>query len=282
MSTANDLRSWLQQADLSKAYEAQLIERDMYRWWEGCGYFKPRQTEENRGRPPFVISLPPPNVTGVLHTGHAMMATLEDIMIRWHRMIGDETLWVPGTDHAGIATQAVVEKHLANQGISRHDLGRGGFLEEVWDWANSKHDRIADQMRGMGSSCDWTRERFTLDEGLTRAVRIAFKRLYDDDLIYRAERLVNWCPKDHTVISDLEVEHEERQSNLWHIRYKLATDDGDDWQIGADPAAARSITVATTRPETLLGDTAVAVHPEDERYADLIGKEVLLPAIGRR
>jgi valyl-tRNA synthetase len=284
MTTANDMRSWLQQADLSKAYEAQQIERDMYRWWESCGYFKPRQTERNRDRRPFVISLPPPNVTGVLHTGHAMMATLEDIMIRWHRMIGDETLWVPGTDHAGIATQAVVEKHLASQGISRHDLGRERFLEEVWSWANSKHDRIADQMRAMGSSCDWSRERFTLDEGLSRSVRVAFKRLYDDSLIYRAERLVNWCPKDQTVISDLEVEHEERQSNLWHIRYKLAEEGESDWRLGsaAENGSARWITVATTRPETLLGDTAVAVHPEDERYAELIGRHVLLPAIGRR
>ncbi|HEX6289259.1 MAG TPA: valine--tRNA ligase [Herpetosiphonaceae bacterium] len=283
MSTTNDTRAWLKQADLSKAYEAQQIERDIYRWWESSGYFKPRATDENRGRPPFVISLPPPNVTGVLHTGHAMMATLEDIMIRWHRMLGDETLWVPGTDHAGIATQAVVEKHLASQGISRHDLGRERFVDEVWSWANSKHDRIADQMRGMGSSCDWERERFTLDEGLSRAVRVAFKRLYDDGLIYRAERLVNWCPKDHTVISDLEVEHEERQSHLWHIRYKLAQEDDSDWRIGAAAdGGARWITVATTRPETLLGDTAVAVHPEDERYAGLIGGEALLPALGRR
>ncbi len=281
MTTTPDARAWLDQADLSKAYESQQIERPMYQWWESCGYFKPRATEQNRGRPPFVISLPPPNVTGVLHTGHAMMATLEDIMIRWHRMIGDETLWLPGTDHAGIATQAVVEKHLASQGILRHDLGRERFLEEVWAWANSKHDRIADQMRGMGSSCDWSRERFTLDEGLTRSVRVAFKRLYDDGLIYRAERLVNWCPKDQTVISDLEVEHEERQSHLWHIRYKLAQDGDNDWRLGAD-SAARWITVATTRPETLLGDTAVAVHPEDERYTDLIGQEVLLPALGRR
>jgi valyl-tRNA synthetase len=271
----------LKQADLSKAYEAQQIERDMYQWWESCGYFKPLRTEQNQNRRPFVISLPPPNVTGVLHTGHAMMATIEDLLIRWHRMLGDETLWVPGTDHAGIATQAVVEKNLASEGLSRHDLGRERFLEKVWEWTNSKHDRITDQMRGMGSSCDWSRERFTLDEGLSRAVRIAFKQLYDDGLIYRAERLVNWCPKDQTVISDLEVEHEERQSHLWYIRYKLAQDGESDWRLGAD-GSARWITVATTRPETLLGDTAVAVHPADERYADLIGKEALLPALGRR
>ncbi len=276
---ANNISKVLAQADLAKPYEAKQIERDLYTWWEGCGYFQPRFTEENRDRRPFVISMPPPNVTGILHTGHAMMLTIEDILIRWHRMLGDAALWVPGTDHAGIATQAVVEKALAAEGKTRHDLGRELFLENVWEWKDRHHGRIADQIREMGSSCDWTRERFTLDEGLSRAVRVAFKRLYDDGLIYRAEYLVNWCPKDLTVISDLEVDHEERQGHLWHIRYYLA-DASDDWR-GGEQSERLHITVATTRPETLLGDTAIAVHPEDERYAALVGRTVLLPALGR-
>jgi len=280
MTTTTNIDTLLEQADLAKPYEAKQIERDLYRWWEECGYFKPRFTEQNRDRRPFVISLPPPNVTGILHTGHAMMATIEDILIRWHRMLGDATLWVPGTDHAGIATQAVVEKALAQEGKTRHDLGRELFLENVWEWKDQSHGRIAEQMRGMGASCDWERERFTLDEGLSRAVRTAFKRLYDDGLIYRAEYLVNWCPKDRTVISDLEVDHEERQGNLWYIRYYVA-DEHNDWR-GGERRDRLHITVATTRPETLLGDTAVAVHPEDERYANMIGQEVLLPALGRR
>ncbi|PLS77534.1 MAG: valine--tRNA ligase [Chloroflexi bacterium] len=276
----NNLQELLGQADLAKPYEARQIERRLYAWWESCGYFQPRFTDQNRDRRPFVISMPPPNVTGILHTGHAMMLTIEDILIRWHRMLGDPTLWVPGTDHAGIATQAVVEKNLAQEGKTRHDLGREQFLAKVWEWKELKHSTITDQICGMGSSCDWNRERFTLDEGLSHAVRVAFKRLYDDGLIYRAEYLVNWCPKDQTVISDLEVEHEERQGHLWHIRYYLADELGD-WRGGSEPDRPH-ITVATTRPETLLGDTAIAVHPEDERYTGLIGREALLPALGRR
>ena len=273
---SNPLPSILAAADLAKPYDAAAVEQPLYAWWESRGFFQPKPAE---GREPFTIVIPPPNVTGKLHTGHAMFVTLEDIMIRWHRMLGDPTLWVVGTDHAGIATQAVVEKQLEKEGQTRHDLGRELFVENVWEWKDRYGGFITEQLRRLGGSTDWTRERFTLDDGLSRAVRVAFKRLYDDGLIYRGEYLVNWCPFHLTAISDLEVEHEDRQGSLWYIRYKLA-DDGDDWRIGESDA--RSITVATTRPETLLGDTAIAVHPEDERYAALIGREALLPALGRR
>ena len=272
------ITSILEQADLGKPWEARAVENALYEWWEQHGYFQPGLVE---GRAPFTIVIPPPNVTGRLHTGHGLTMTIEDILIRWHRMTGDPTLWLPGTDHAGIATQNVVEKQLAKQGQTREELGRDRFLENVWEWKDQYAGYITTQLQRLGASLDWTRERFTLDDGLSRAVRIAFKRLYDDGLIYRGEYLINWCPRCKTVISDLEVEHEEQQGSLWHIRYKLAEDGDDDWRIGPD-GSARSITVATTRPETLLGDTAIAVHPEDERYAALIGREALLPALGRR
>jgi valyl-tRNA synthetase len=212
--------------------------------------------------------MPPPNVTGALHLGHAIVSSIEDAMIRHQRMTGRPTLWVPGTDHAGIATQNVVERELAEEGISRHDLGREAFLERVWEWKEIYHQRITEQHRRLGVSCDWERERFTMDEGLSRAVREAFVRLYEEDLIYRGAYLVNWCPRCGTAISDLEVDHEERDSHLWYVRY---------WT--EDRSA--SITVATTRPETILGDTAVAVHPDDERYRDMIGKSVRLPVLER-
>lgn len=283
MKKPDALAEILKQADLAKPYDAQAIERSLYAWWEQQGFFKPRPAE---GRQPFTIVIPPPNVTGRLHTGHGLTLTIEDILIRWHRMLGDPTLWVPGSDHAGIATQNVVERELAKEGKTRHELGRELFEENVWEWKDRYGGFIADQIRRLGSSVDWSRERFTLDEGLSRAVRVAFKRLYDDGLIYRGEYLVNWCPRCNTTISDLEVEHEDRQGSLWYIRYRLADEHGDDWRMhtpgtegGVEPP---SITVATTRPETLLGDTAIAVHPEDERYAALIGREALLPALGRR
>ncbi|HZG65836.1 MAG TPA: valine--tRNA ligase, partial [Herpetosiphonaceae bacterium] len=273
----------LRNADLAKPYDAQAVERPLYAWWEQQGFFQPRMVE---GREPFTIVIPPPNVTGRLHTGHGLTMTIEDILIRWHRMLGDPTLWLPGTDHAGIATQNVVERELAKEGKTRHELGRELFVENVWEWKDRYGGFITDQLRRLGSSLDWSRERFTLDEGLSRAVRVAFKRLYDDNLIYRGEYLVNWCPRCNTTISDLEVEHEDRQGSLWYIRYRIADDAAGDWRMHAPGAAdgpePPSITVATTRPETLLGDTAIAVHPEDERYAAFVGREALLPALGRR
>lgn len=281
MATTNTRApAWLAHADLAKAYEAGHLEREIYRWWETRGYFKPRIDPARR---PFVIPIPPPNVTGALHTGHGLTLTIEDILIRWHRMLGEPTLWIPGTDHAGIATQNVVEKLLAKEGKTRHDLGRDAFVALVWQWKERYHARISEQIRRMGASVDWERERFTLDEGLSRAVRVAFKRLYDDGLIYRGTYLVNWCPRCMTVISDLEVvyEDEPEQGQLWYIRYKIARDAADrEWRLAADPQA-EAITIATTRPETLLGDTAVAVHPDDPRYRHLIGKTALLPALGR-
>ncbi|ABX05493.1 MAG TPA: valine--tRNA ligase [Herpetosiphon sp.] len=279
MSADKHLHNALAGADLGQAYEAAKVEEHLYKWWEAAGYFKP--TAANT-KAPFVIAIPPPNVTGVLHTGHGLTNTIEDILTRWHRMLGQPTLWVPGTDHAGIATQNVVEKQLAKVGKTRHDLGREDFLDAVWEWKGRSHSTITNQIRRLGSSVDWQRERFTLDEGLSQAVVVAFKRLYDDGLIYRGTRLVNWCPRCLSAISDLEVVYrdEQEQGNLWHIRYKVANDANDtEWRISEGD---QSITIATTRPETLLADVAVAVHPEDERYADLVGKFVVLPALGRQ
>ncbi|HUV93536.1 MAG TPA: valine--tRNA ligase [Anaerolineae bacterium] len=250
---------------MSKTYNAGEIEQPLYRWWEIEGYFKPRI---DPSRKPFVISMPPPNVTGALHLGHAIVSCIEDALIRYHRMTGRPTLWVPGTDHAGIATQNVVERELAKEGLTRHHLGRTKFVERVWEWKRVFHQRITDQHRRLGVSCDWDRERFTMDEDLSRAVREAFVRLYERNLIYRGAYLVNWCPRCGTAISDLEVEHEEEDTSLWHVRYW--TEEGD-----------RYITVATTRPETILGDTAVAVNPSDPRYGDMVGRKVRLPVINR-
>ena len=256
----------LKQNEMSKTYDPRATERRLYEWWEAQGYFKP---VIDPSRKPFVISMPPPNVTGALHLGHAITAALEDLMIRYHRMKGDPTLWVPGSDHAGIATQNVVEREIGKEGLTRHDLGREEFIKRVWQWKEVYHKRITNQHRTLGISCDWERERFTLDNGLSRAVRTAFVRLYSKGLIYRGEYLVNWCPRCTTAISDLEVEHEERETHLWYVRYWL-TGGGDDYVV-----------VATTRPETILGDTAVAVNPDDERYKDLIGRYAMLPAVER-
>jgi valyl-tRNA synthetase len=268
---------------LPKNYDPTKVEEQIYGWWEEKGYFQP---QINPWKEPFVISMPPPNVTGQLHLGHAITATLEDIMIRYHRMRGDPTLWVPGADHAGIATQNVVERELAEEGLTRTDLGREKFVERVWEWKEFYLDRIDNQHRRLGVSCDWSRERFTLDEGLSKAVRTAFVRLYEKGLIYRGTYLVNWCPRCETAISDLEVEHEEESSNLWHLRYPVVDKEWSGPQAAwPDPewcASAKTfVTVATTRPETLLGDTAVAVHPEDERFKDLIGKHAVLPGVER-
>ncbi len=225
---------WLSKADLDKAYDAQLIERDIYAWWEAGGFFKPRS---DPARKPFVISIPPPNVTGALHAGHGLTNAIEDLLIRWHRMLGDPTLWVPGTDHAGIATQAVVERLLAREGKTRQELGRDLFVENVWEWKDRYHARITEQSKRMGISADWDRERFTMDDGLSFAVRTAFKRLYDDGLIYRGTYLVNWCSGCGSAISDEEVIYrdEPEQGSLWYIRYKIAAGPDDtDWQTGDD------------------------------------------------
>ncbi len=255
---------------MDKTYQPHAIEQQWYQTWEDRGYFKPSGQGE-----PYCIMIPPPNVTGSLHMGHGFNNAVMDAMIRYHRMKGDDTLWQMGTDHAGIATQMVVERQLAAEGVSRHDLGRERFLEKVWEWKAESGGNITRQLRRLGSSLDWSRERFTMDEGLSRAVQEAFVRLYEDGLIYRGKRLVNWDPKLHTAISDLEVENCDEQGSLWHLRYPLAD--------GAKTADGKNhLVVATTRPETMLGDSAVAVHPEDERYAALIGQFVELPLVGRR
>ncbi|APG27545.1 valine--tRNA ligase [Syntrophotalea acetylenivorans] len=252
-------------AQLAKGYEPSEVERKWYDSWEKDGRF---HADEASSKPGYSIVIPPPNVTGVLHMGHALNNTLQDILARWMRMRGSEVLWQPGTDHAGIATQNVVEKQLAAEGRDRHDLGRDGFVERVWQWRGESGGQIINQLKRLGASCDWERERFTMDEGLSKAVREVFVTLYEEGLIYRDNRLINWCPRCHTALSDLEVEHEDQKGQLWHLRYPVK---------GCDQV----LVVATTRPETMLGDTAVAVHPEDERYADLIGKSVVLPLVGR-
>jgi valyl-tRNA synthetase len=252
--------------ELLKTYEPGSVERKWYDFWLEKKYF---HADENAGGEPFSIVIPPPNVTGSLHIGHALNSTLQDVLVRWMRMSGRNTLWVPGTDHAGIATQNVVERQLAKEHIDRHALGRDKFVEKVWEWKKEYGDRIINQLKRMGASCDWARERFTLDEGLSRAVREVFVTLYEEGLIYRGERLINWCPRCHTALSDIEVEHEDEKGNLYHIAYPLSHDHNV------------RLTVATTRPETMLGDTAVAVHPLDPRYKDLIGKTIDLPLTTR-
>ncbi len=254
---------------MEKTYQPQAIELQWYKTWEDKGYFKP----SGEGKP-YCMMIPPPNVTGSLHMGHGFNNAVMDAVIRYRRMKGDNTLWQVGTDHAGIATQMVVERQLAAQGISRHDLGREKFLDKVWEWKTKSGGTITGQIRRLGSSVDWSCERFTMDDGLSKAVQEAFVRLFDDGLIYRGKRLVNWDPKLHTAISDLEVENHDEKGFLWHLRYPLAD--------GATTADGKNyLVVATTRPETMLGDSAVAVHPEDERYKSLIGKFILLPLVNR-
>ncbi|MBI4877469.1 MAG: valine--tRNA ligase [Acidobacteria bacterium] len=250
---------------IDKVYEPRQIEPRWAEWWISSGIFHARPKAPGRV---FSLVIPPPNVTGSLHMGHMLEYTEIDAIVRWRRMSGDNTLWLPGTDHAGIATQMVVERELAKQGLNRRDLGREEFEKRVWEWKRQYGSRIKEQMRRVGVSCDWSRERFTLDAGLSRAVREVFVRLHRKGLVYRGEYMVNWCPRCHTALSDLEVDHEEKQGNLWHIRYPVQ---------GTD----RFLTVATTRPETMLGDTAVAIHPKDARYTDFHGKVVLLPLMNR-
>ncbi len=251
---------------LDKVYDPARVEDSTYQFWMDGGWFV---AQRDPAKTPYTIAMPPPNITGQLHMGHAMDNTWQDILIRFKRMQGFAALWVPGTDHASIATEARVVAQMAAEGLSKEDLGREKFLERVWEWRRQYGGRIVQQLKKLGSSCDWTRERFTMDEGCSRAVRHVFKLLYDEGLIYRGERIINWCPTCLTSISDAEVEHEEQQSYLWHIKYPVAGEAGS------------YITVATTRPETMLGDVAVAVHPEDERYRRLVGKMVMLPLMER-
>ena len=251
--------------DIPKTYDPKPIEGKWYKFWLDRKYF---HAEEKSDGQPFCIVIPPPNVTGSLHIGHALDNTLQDILIRWRRMQGYNTLWLPGTDHAGIITQHVMEKMLAEEGLSRQQIGREKFLERMWRWKEKSRGTIIGQLMKLGCSCDWDRERFTLDEGLSRAVRTAFKRLYEEGLIYRGSYIVNWCPRCETALSDLEVEYVEEEGKLYYVRYPIADGNGE-------------VVIATTRPETMLGDTGVAVNPEDERYKHLIGKKAILPIVGR-
>ena len=251
--------------ELAKAYEPQEVEGRIYDFWMQGGYF---HAEVDPKKKPYTIVIPPPNITGQLHMGHAWDETLQDILIRWKRMQGYSALWLPGTDHASIATEAKIVEAMRQEGVTKEDLGREGFLERAWAWKDKFGGRILEQLKLLGSSCDWDRLRFTMDEGCSKAVRHVFVKLYNEGLIYRGERIINWCPNCKTAISDAEVEFEEKEGSFWHIRYPLA--DGSGY-----------IQLATTRPETMLGDTAVAVHPEDERYKDLVGKNVILPLVNK-
>ena len=251
--------------ELAKAYEPHEVEDRIYQFWVENGYF---HAEPDPKKKPYTIVIPPPNITGQLHMGHALDETLQDILIRWRRMQGYSALWLPGTDHASIATEAKIVEAMKAEGLTKEDLGREGFLKRAWEWKEKYGGTIVSQLKKLGSSCDWDRERFTLDEGCSKAVREVFVRLYEKGLIYRGERIINWCPHCKTSISDAEVEYAEKDGNFWHLRYPLT--DGSGY-----------IQLATTRPETMLGDTAVAVHPDDERYKDMIGKTVTLPLVGR-
>ena len=266
---------------LPKAYDFSSTEERIYDWWEKNGLFKPTN-DPNRAdfdphKKPFVISIPPPNVTGELHLGHAMFVAMEDLMIRYHRMKGIPTLWVPGSDHAGIATQLQVEKSLAKEGITREEFGREEFIQRAWLWKEKYGGVITRQIRRLGASCDWSRERFTLDQGLSEAVREAFVRLYDKGLIYRGPRLINWSPGLKTAVSDLEVEYSEEPGTLYYFKYMLVPLSNQT----ADQQKEEYIPVATTRPETILGDSGLAVHPDDPRYQGYIGRNVIVPILGR-
>ena len=251
--------------ELEKVYDPREVEDRTYAAWLAGGYF---HAEVDEGKKPYTIVIPPPNITGQLHMGHALDETMQDILIRWRRMQGYSALWLPGTDHASIATEAKIVEAMKKEGVTKEDLGREGFLARAWQWKETYGGRIVEQLKKLGSSCDWERERFTLDDGCSEAVREVFVKLYEKGLIYRGERIINWCPHCLTSISDAEVEYEEQQGHFWHLRYPFKDGSGE-------------LILATTRPETLLGDTAVAVHPEDERYKDLIGKLLVLPLVGR-
>ena len=251
--------------ELPKVYEPQQVESKIYDMWQQGGYF---HAEVDESKKPFTIVMPPPNVTGQLHMGHAMDATLQDTLIRFKRMQGYNSLWIPGVDHAGIATQIKVEEELRKEGLTRYDLGREKFLERVWDWKHKYGNRIVEQQKKLGASCDWERARFTMDEGCSKAVREVFVSLYEKGLIYKGSRIINWCPHCLTALSDAEVEYVDKPGHLWYIRYPLSDGSGD-------------IVVATTRPETMMGDTGVAVNPNDEKFKHLIGKTCILPIMNR-
>ena len=251
--------------ELPKVYDPKVVEKKIYDMWLKGGYFKGKIDPEKK---PFTIVIPPPNVTGQLHLGHAFDETLQDVLIRVKRMQGYAALWIPGTDHAGIATQIKVEENLRKEGITRYDLGREKFLEKVWEWKNRFGNRIVEQLKTLGCSCDWDRERFTMDEGCSKAVREVFVNLYNKGLIYKGNRIINWCPHCRTALSDAEVEYQDQPGKFWHIRYPIK--DSDEY-----------LTIATTRPETMLGDTGIAVHPDDEKYKHLVGKKAILPLVGR-
>ena len=251
--------------DIPKTYSPHDIEEKWYKFWRDEDYFHAADTSD---KPPYSVVIPPPNITGSLHIGHALDNTLQDVLIRWRRQQGYNTLWMPGTDHAGIVTEIIMEKQLATWGTSREELGREKFIARMWNWKDESRGTIIDQLEQLGCSCDWERERFTMDEGLSKAVRTAFVQLYNDGLIYRGEYMVNWCPNCQTAVSDLEVEPVEIDGNFYHIKYPIKDSE-------------ESVEIATTRPETMLGDTAVAVHPDDTRYQHLIGKTAILPILGR-
>ena len=252
--------------EMSKVYDPKDVESRIYAWWQEKDYFKP---EVHQGGKSFTIVMPPPNITGQLHMGHAFDDTLQDVLTRFKRMQGYAALWVPGMDHASIATEVkVVEKIRNEEGKTKEELGREEFLKRAWDWALTYKDRIREQVKKLGASCDWDRERFTMDEGCSEAVKETFVRLYEEGLIYKGSRIINWCPDCKTALSDAEVEYAEQAGHLWHIRYPIAG--SDDFVI-----------VATTRPETMLGDSGVAVNPNDERYKDLVGKTVILPLVNK-
>ena len=253
--------------EISKQYDPAQAEQNHYQRWESQGYFAP-EINRDPNAPAFSIVIPPPNVTGSLHMGHALQHTMMDVITRYKRMCGYRTMWLPGMDHAGISTQLMVTRELKKEGVSRHDLGREKFIERVWKWKKESGGQITKQMRREGVSVDWSREKFTMDEDLSRAVREVFVRLYEDGMIYRGNRIVNWCPNDQTVLSDLEVEKIPQAGKLYYLRYPTKNGDG-------------GVTVATTRPETMLGDTAVAVNPKDERFQSLIGTTVSLPLTNR-
>lgn len=254
-----------EKVQLGKSYDPIPIEDKWYGKWIEEGLFK---ADPESPKPAFSIVIPPPNVTGSLHVGHALDNTLQDILCRTKRMQGYEVLWLPGTDHAGIATQNVVERSLAAKGITRHDLGREEFVKKVWEWKEQYGSTIINQLKKLGASCDWDKERFTMDEGLSRAVRKIFVDLYKKDLIYRGKYLINWCPRCQTALSDLEVEHQERDGKFYEVAYKIVGEEGH-------------LVVMTTRPETILGDTAIAIHPRDEKNRHLVGKQVIVPIVNR-
>jgi valyl-tRNA synthetase len=264
--------------EMAKAYDPKSVEQRVYAMWEEGGNFKPRPDPDKK---PFTIVMPPPNVTGELHTGHAMMTTIEDLLVRWHRMKGDPTLFLPGVDHAGIATQNVVERELGKQGKTRHGVGREKFVETVWDWVRKYRHIISDQQRRLGASCDWDRETFTLDPQVVKAVRTTFYNLYQEGLIYRGERLINWCPRCQTALSDLEVDHQEVHGHLWYLRYPLLKEDSRESGGVAEIEPGQYVVVATTRPETMVADVAVAIAPDSERWRHLLGRTVLLPIVNR-